>query len=479
MILNAWKASIVLMVLAVALGCSTATTQADGDSEIAPDGDLVDGDIVTDGDNAGDGDVNDGDVVMDGDMDNDTELDEEPVACSTGDIAVRELPMVADDTFDLGPYVMNPQPDAMTILWRSEKPGNTRVFYGESPETVVERVFIDESVNVHGFSFGGLTPNTRYFYKVQTGATVSKVHSFYTSVAPGQPFPFVVWGDNQNGPEIFSTIVAQMARQNPYILVGVGDHVEAGQQQELWKEQLFDPARALFHERPFFPALGSHEENASYIFEYYDFPHAADASEDTTYSFAYGNAFFLVIDVNKVFYPIGELETDVSTFIAEAVSSPEAQAATWRFVIEHESGISEGWSNGTCWFDGNKAVRGWLLPLMAENRFHALFSGHTHGYERAQTEGGVLQLITGGGGGGLDAWCRDLPETTVAHYEHHFLKVTAGCESLKIEALYPDGERFDWVELAADQYGVLVDQGPVEDLPSPTINSAAEETPGE
>jgi hypothetical protein len=410
-------------------------------------------------------------------VDHEAESELEPVACVAGDIAVRELPMVEDETFDMGPWVSNVTTESIAILWRSADPGDTRVFIGDRAESLAERVYVDESVNVHDVVIDGLTVNTRYFYKVQTGETQSQVHSFYTAVERGQAFQFAVWGDNQNGPDIFRTVVAQIAQQNPYILVGVGDHVQTGSQEELWKDQLFGPARALFHERPFFAAMGNHEQNFHYYFDYYSLPHAPDAEESATYSFTYGNAFFLVINTNSAFFPIGTVETEVSQFIADAVSSPEAQAATWRFALAHEPGYSEAWGDGSCTYEGLGIVRNWLLPLLAENKFHAYFSGHMHGYERGQTEGGLVDIITGGGGGGLDAWCLDWPQTTVAHYEHNFLKVTAGCDSLKIEALYPDGERFDWVELAADDYGVLVDQGPVEDLPSPTINSNTDNVP--
>jgi len=114
-------------------------------------------------------------------------------------------------------------------------------------------------------------------------------------------------------------------------------------------------------------------------------------------------------------------------------------------------------------------VRNYLLPQLEEAQFHAYLSGHTHNYERGM-ENGMLHMITGGGSGGLDAWCRDWVQTRVAHHVHHYLSFEAGCDTMRIAAYDLDGTEFDWVTLKADEYGVIVDEGPMENIPDPVIN---------
>ncbi|RJO67712.1 MAG: hypothetical protein C4523_08560 [Myxococcales bacterium] len=455
--------TLVLLLLA-AVGCSTGDDEEladlDGDGDAA-----VDGDVDADGDAEADLPDGDGDAAEEEGEDDSPP----PVECRP-EIPLRPLDFAADETFDLGPYLMQPTPTGIVVMWRTIEETDGAVLLGEGDEP--ERTIEQEGIStIHEIPIDGLEPDTRYGYRVRSGELVSALHHFHTAPEPGQGFRFALWGDNQNGPEVFQTVVAGIAAVQPHILLGVGDHVQTGSEDALWKDQLFGPARALFHEAAFFPAIGNHEQNSQNLYDLYSLPPwSDDPQNESNYSYTYGNTFFLVINVFRIFFPLGDHETELSQWIREQAASPAAQAAAWRIAYAHEPGYSEGWGNGSCTYDGNQPVRGWLLPLLAENRFHAYFAGHTHGYERGVVEGGVVEIISGGGGGGLDAWCLDWPETTVAHYAHHFLNVEVGCDTLRIEATYPDGEVFDWVELASDSWGTLVDEGPAEDLPPPVVN---------
>ena len=395
---------------------------------------------------------------------------EEAVQCISG-VAARPLPVAADETFDLGPYLMQPKPDSIVVMWRTLEAADGLVEYGLD-EALGSSTGHQDSLLIHEVTLTGLTPDTRYFYRVASAGVTSAMHHFHTAPEAGQPFRIAAWGDNQNGPDVFATVLQGIAGAHPYFLLGVGDHVQDGKDAELWKTQLFGPARALFHEVAFYAAIGNHEKNASHLYDLYSYPHTDDIdNHESFYSFTYGNAFFLVINTNLIFFPVVDYETEISTWLREQVASPEAQNATWRIALAHEPGYAEAWGDGSCTYEGYLPVREFLMPLLEEHHFHAYLSGHTHGYERGMTGGGMAYFVTGGGGGGLDAWCLDWPTTTVAHYEHHFLSMEFGCDQLAIEALYPDGARFDWLTLSRSDYGQIVDQGPVADLPPPVINS--------
>lgn len=473
-------------ILLFSIACSSGDEPADtdGDTESpATDGDLpqTDGDLAqTDGDeepDPPDGDVeqSDGDTDGKGETDRDSDLEAEvelePLPACEGEVTLRDLPLDEDTTFDLGPYLMNARPNEIVIMWRTLEAENGTVFYGTGEEPDLQASH-EGDLTIHEIELTGLEPDTRYSYKVQSGERSSRVHHFHTAVSPNQSFRFALWGDNQSGWEVFTEEVDVIAPFKPHILLGVGDHVNNGRNAEDWKNQLFGPARKLFHELPFFPSIGNHEGNGDDLYALYSLPHPEDDPQhESYYSFTYGNAFFMIIDTNKTWFPIGDIYPDHANWIREQVASPEAKAATWRFALNHEPGYSEGWGNGSCTYDGNAAVRNWLYPLLAENGFHAHFSGHMHGYERGMNEDGLVHIISGGGGGHLDAWCLDWPNTTVAHYVHHFLVVDVGCDQLRIGGIDLDGTEFDWVVLNADQYGQYADQGPMENLPPPTINT--------
>ncbi|MBM4371354.1 MAG: metallophosphoesterase family protein [Deltaproteobacteria bacterium] len=382
----------------------------------------------------------------------------------------RVLEGEPDGTFDLGPYLMHTTSDSAVVMWRTLEPADGAVAWrhGSGPETTVEHA---GSATVHEVLLAELPPDTDITYRVTSGGVVSGEHVFRTAPGPEASSRFIAWGDNQHGFETFAASQPGFLADGPHFLVGVGDHVQEGKVPEQWKDQLFDPARALFHQVPFFAAIGNHEDNAGdwYALNSHPFP-AGDPDHETFYSYSWGNAFFLVIDVLKLPCPFGEVDTPQSAWIREAATSPEAQAATWRIAYGHYPAISESWGDGDCSYEGTPCLRDWVLPFLAEQGFHLYMAGHTHAYERGEVAG-MLHVIVGGGGGGLDAWCVDFPEVDVVHTEHHHARVDLGCETLRLEGVDLDGKVFDWVEIGPGTPVEILDQGPADWLPPPTLNS--------
>ena len=441
----------------------------------------------SDDDGSDDGPATDGDVEFDGDIDNDVDGDREveveveteteaEIVCHDS-VAPRELEYMPDETFDLGPYLMQPQQTSIVVMWRSEEEEDGTVFYGLD-DTLDLSVSQDGVSNIHEIKLEGLTANTRYHYRVQSDSRSSEVHHFTTAPDSEQGFNITIWGDSQSNPDTFSQLVDHMVGLNPYFALGVGDHVSEGGEFPQWKERLFGPARGLFHEVGFYAAIGNHARNHQNWYDLMSYPHPEDNPQhESFYSFTYGNAFFLVIDTDKPYFSIGPAETEISTFIKEQVASPEAQAAKWRFAISHVPGYAEAWGDAVCEsYGGDLAIRGWLYPMLNEYGFHAHFSGHMHGYERGKSDN-LVTLITGGGGGGLDAWCVDLPEVSVVQYVHHHLHMEVGCDTVRISAYDLDGTLFDWVEITADDYGQIIDEGPMENLPDPPIDPNSPSAP--
>ncbi len=241
-------------------------------------------------------------------------------------------------------------------------------------------------------------------------------------------------------------LVDLMIEAGPHIALGLGDHVEEGSEASQWDDHLFGPARALFHQVPFFATRGNHEQNPMHFLDAYQYDLPQDPLDVATYyKFTYGNAFFLVIESNTLVCPIGDYNPPQFDFIKAALESPEAKAATWRFAFTHEAAYSEAWPT----FEGDLCIRDTILPMLDQAGFHGFFAGHTHSYERGIV-GGILHIISGGGGGGLDTWARDLKPTTVVYLGHHFLRIDAGCEQLKLEAVALDGTVIDWVVLSPE-----------------------------
>ena len=387
-------------------------------------------------------------------------------ACVEGVFSERILDDVTDDTFKNGPYLMQTTTDSTVIMWESTESCFGEIAYGTSPDALDNKVSHEGESQIHSVRLENLQPDTRYYYTASACDKTTETLSFWTALKPGSPTIFTVWGDSRSYPERAQMVVESMKPHNPHFNLHTGDVVTNGKEEEQWTDEFFDPLRTLGHSVPTFIALGNHEKNSEHFYKRVDYPKPlpGTATNGSMYSLSYGNVFLLVINTNGIFFPIdidpeNVIENEVSLWIREQMASEAAQKATWRIAAGHEPGYSESWSPGSCHYDGNAGVRDWFMPLLAEHHFHAYFAGHTHTYERGMVNG-VLHVISGGGGAGLDDWCVDFQDVTVMASVFHYLVIKAGCNTLTMEAFYAPGAitPFDAVTLKADQWGAVVDE---------------------
>lgn len=384
------------------------------------------------------------------------EADVPQVPCLPGEPPERPTDYQADMTFPVGPYLMHTTTLSAVVMWESAEVGVGVVEYGTT-DALGERALEDRPNLVHELQLSGLEPDTRYAYRVLVGDVISEIHHFATAPPTGSAIRFTVWGDSRTLPENAALVVDSMADFGPYLNVHVGDVVSDGRVREQWAEEYFEPMRALAHEIPSYVAIGNHERDSRNFYEYVSYPHPEDDPQhESYYSFTYGNTFFLIIDTNKIYFPVLEYYPPQAAWIVEQVASPEAQSATWRLAFAHHPAYSEGWSPGDCSYDGTPLVREHLAPLLAEHDFHVFFAGHTHDYERGIWDG-LVHIITGGGGAPLDEWCVDLEQITVYASVFQHMRVEATCDTLRVDAIDVDGNPIDHILLASDQPGVLVE----------------------
>jgi hypothetical protein len=221
--------------------------------------------------------------------------------------------MAVDDPGFRGlPWLQNPHPNGITIRWLSETdlsgtltiagPGQPREWRSQPVEarTLVANPFQTEPGGphraapwIHTIRLDGLTPGTRYLYKVTQG-TQNHVSEFRTAPAPesDQPIRLIVYSDSETEPESSSSppvdwpvpsgsnrpagitkyVVDQtvgyrannqvIADRQPHLVLLVGDLVECGGEQrdwdEFWRHNAGEYGR-IASSVPFVAALGNHE----------------------------------------------------------------------------------------------------------------------------------------------------------------------------------------------------------------------------
>jgi len=320
---------------------------------------------------------------------------------------------------------------------------------------------------VHEFNITGLTPGTKYNYRINLThyaswgeSNISFNSSFVTADYSLTSFTFVVVGDmrEQDGStgvetEIFSNITARILEINPDLVINVGDVVEAGTDniygnvKVAWKAYT-DVVWNLTDHIPVFIGIGNHERPylSNPLKRYREVvihPLNGNGSDtcdgpcwnETTYWFRYGNSLFISLNTE-------EKGIDYEKKIV---------------------GNQQEWLNKTLNMTGfinrfvflHRPVKGALEDTVTnpneldqifdDYNVTAVFAGHEHYYCRNNTA--TLYIITGGGGAPLvDANCAATNNAKAKEY--HFVNITVQGDTIYGNAINMSNgavlDTFEW-----------------------------------
>lgn len=366
--------------------------------------------------------------------------------CVSGSSAAKDLAIIA------GPYLQYPTQTTMTVCWETNQPAASEAAQGKSVDALTWASAEGEN-RFHAVTFEGLDPAGYYFYQVRSkdsgGATVeSEIFTFQTAVAEDAPFSFVVISDTQANPEIVSKLAGMAWDQRPHFTVLTGDLVSDGMMKRQWNSHFFANMHALNTRVPLIPCLGNHDKDSPFYYNYFALP-----DPEYRYTFTYGNAAFFVLDSQRPLEPGSEQYTWLDGALAES-------KATWKIVCLHKAAYSSDendFGDTTTKPSAFGDLR--LRPLSALYEKHHVdiaWCGHIHSYERTYPlvqgapvlSGGVVYMITGGGGGGLEkAGPWRSPFAAKVYSGHHYCLVNVFGPALRIEAYTSDGLLFDFLEI--------------------------------
>ena len=117
----------------------------------------------------------------------------------------------------------------------------------------------------------------------------------------------------------------------------------------------------------------------------------------------------------------------------------------WIVCFAHHPPWSEGWDSPG--YAGETLMRLSVAPLMERYGVDAFFVGHTHDYERGIRPGGMLFVISGGGGASLDSFQQDFDWITVYESTLHYVWAEVAGNTLYMEARAVDGTVLDQLQL--------------------------------
>ena len=291
-----------------------------------------------------------------------------------------------------GPYIQMPDNDGVTIVWRTKDDVVSRVDYGLTRDCTRNVTAPGEPTRKHAVRLAGLQPGTNYFYRVE-----DKVFSLRTRRTPNQAVRFAVIGDFGTGNEDENRIAQLVNARTIDLLLTVGDNVYSKGERKDYAPKWFTRYAPTMSRVACFPTLGNHDiktENGQPFVDYFWLPSNGPAGlTERNYSFDFGPVHFVAIDSN----PFHDKQTDVMKQITEWVKADLARTKQpWNIAYFHHPGYTSVGGH-----DETPLVKSELMPVLEAGDVQMVFCGHNHFYERIKPINGVVEIITGGGGGSL------------------------------------------------------------------------------
>lgn len=323
-----------------------------------------------------------------------------------------------------------------TIGWNSSARSIGRIDYGTT--TALGLSWSDTgSVFQHTAALTGLSPSTTYYYRVfNNGTAMTDVLSFSTiKPVTADTVRFMAWGDSGVNTSTQYAIAALMEKETVDFGIHVGDVSQSNGSE--YDVIFYTPYKNILAKVPVYPCIGNHDtyfDNAATYLADFTLPSNNLLSTERYYSYRTGNVYAISMDTNIDFSPTSEQYQ----WLVGVLSGAERKQCKWTIVYFHHPPYCEAWPE----WSGDANVRAYLVPLLEKHAVDIVFNGHTHAYEHGKL-GGVHYVITGGGGGGLDAIARDIPQIIVSKSEFHYTKVVATAGAMTVTARNVSGVVID------------------------------------
>ncbi|EKT3956140.1 fibronectin type III domain-containing protein [Flavobacterium psychrophilum] len=324
----------------------------------------------------------------------------------------------------LYPYLQTATPTSIYVNWKTDSNPESIVEYGTSAANL--NVTATGNTNVltdsghignyfyHTVKLMNLTPNTKYYYRIKTGTSISSVYSFKTFPNPGQAatadghIRFLIMGDNQLKAEPrYDSLVASAKRKikqkwgaslspddNISMTFMVGDQVDLGTLDQ-YENVHFKKNRGLSGNIPIQTTVGNHETyGALGMNSYYDHFYINEISykgissgSENYYAQQAGNVLFISMSSEHT----GAAQL---TWLQQVLTAANADnTVQWIFSLSHRPYQAEQYVG-----DISTWVRNTAVPLLVTSPKYAMHIGaHHHLYHRGQLKDSPTYNIISGG----------------------------------------------------------------------------------
>jgi hypothetical protein len=240
----------------------------------------------------------------------------------------------------------------------------------------------------HTAHFEGLTPNTKYAYRVGDGVHFSEWNHFTTASEKPEKFSFLYFGDSQHQLKThWSRVVreAYAAAPQARFSLHAGDLVNWASSDAQWGEW-FQAAEWINRTMPVVPVVGNHEywhDEGKSVPRYWklQFPLPENGPKDqlgSVYHFDFQGARFVVLNTNE---PI----PDQDRWLDDVLKKDPQR---WTIVTFHHPMYSSAMGRD------NPTLRKHWQPILNKHRVDLVLQGHDHCYGRSALEGSPVYVVS-------------------------------------------------------------------------------------
>lgn len=324
----------------------------------------------------------------------------------------------------LTPYLQGPEPTALWITWKTSSNPDSRVDYGLSATSLTTQVLGSEKTLsdtgypanyfYHSVHLTGLTPDTKYYYRISTGTTVSQVYSFHTLPAKGQALSdghirLLIMGDNQlkattRWDDLMLAAKRKMIEKygpdfqdKVNMITTCGDQVDVGTLDH-YENVHFGKSKYLSPVMPLNTVVGNHETYGTlgltayrdhFFYDQYTYQGISSGTEDY-YAFQVGRVLVMMLCTEN----IATIGTAQRTWVNNVIDAAKTDNSVDFIIAQCHRPLQAEQYVG----DISTFVRDNVVPKMVETDKAVMIVGaHHHLYARGQhREKPFYNIISGG-----------------------------------------------------------------------------------
>jgi acid phosphatase type 7 len=308
------------------------------------------------------------------------------------------------------PYLQMGRQTAITIRWRTDIACTGRVELGTAFGTYTAAI-ADEAcaTTEHEVTVAGLTPGTKYFYRIGTNASVvlqAATNNFFTTLPPDnttRKLRFAVFGDcgrNDNGFQTGTLTQYQRYLSDNGIdaadaLLLLGDNAYNSGTEEEYTANFFTPfGTSILRNHKMYPAPGNHDygnisSTSKSVAYYRNFTMPANgeiggvpSGTEAFYSYNIGDVHFLSMDSygeeagnTRLYDTLGKQAIWVKADLA-------ANTKKWVVAYWHHPPYTKGSHDSDTETD-LRNMRENFIRILERNGVDLILCGHSHDYERS------------------------------------------------------------------------------------------------